>query len=130
MKKVAFCTLGCKVNQYETNAMEEKLIKAGYEVVDFEDKADIYVINTCTVTNMSDKKSRQMIRKAKQFNPEAIVVAVGCYAQVSKEKLEAVKEVDLILGNNEKKEKQITIYTKIRPLKGLIFIAILLNLFL
>ena len=104
MKKVAFCTLGCKVNQYETNAMEEKFINSGYEIVDFSDKADIYIINTCTVTNMSDKKSRQMLRKAKQINPKAVVVAVGCYAQVSKEKLEEVDEVDLILGNNEKKE--------------------------
>ena len=104
MKKVAFCTLGCKVNQYETNAMEEKFINAGYEIVDFEQKADIYVINTCTVTNMSDKKSRQMIRRAKQLNSNAIVVAVGCYAQVSKEKLEEIEELDLILGNNEKKE--------------------------
>jgi len=104
MKKVAFCTLGCKVNQYETNAMEESFINSGYEIVNFEEKADIYVINTCTVTNMSDKKSRQMLRKAKQLNKKAIVVAVGCYAQVSKEKLEGLEEVDLILGNNEKKE--------------------------
>lgn len=104
MKKVAFCTLGCKVNQYETNAMEEKFINSGYEVVAFDQVADIYVINTCTVTNMSDKKSRQMIRKAKQLNEDSIVVAVGCYAQVSKEKLEKIEEVDLILGNNEKKE--------------------------
>jgi len=104
MKKVAFCTLGCKVNQYETNAMEESFINSGYEIVNFEEKADIYVINTCTVTNMSDKKSRQMIRKAKQLNQGAIVVAVGCYAQVSKDKLEEIEEVDLILGNNEKKE--------------------------
>ena len=104
MKKVAFCTLGCKVNQYETNAMEKTFINSGYQVVKFEEKADIYVINTCTVTNMSDKKSRQMIRKAKQQNLDAIVVAVGCYAQVSKDKLEEIKEVDIILGNNEKKE--------------------------
>ena len=104
MKKVAFCTLGCKVNQYETNAMEESFAGSGYEIVNFEEKADIYVINTCTVTNMSDKKSRQMIRKAKQLNADAIVVAVGCYAQVSKENLEKIEEVDLILGNNEKKE--------------------------
>ena len=104
MKKVAFCTLGCKVNQYETNAMEQNFITSGYEIVNFEEKADIYVINTCTVTNMSDKKSRQMIRKTKQLNKEAIVVATGCYAQVSKEQLEQIKEVDLILGNNEKKE--------------------------
>ena len=77
MKKVAFCTLGCKVNQYETNAMEEKMIQAGYEIVSFEDVADIYVINTCTVTGIADKKSRQMIRRAKQNNPNAIVVAAG-----------------------------------------------------
>ncbi len=104
MKKVAFCTLGCKVNQYETNAMEKAFVEAGYEIVNFEEKADVYVINTCTVTNMSDKKSRQMIRKAKQLNNKAIVVATGCYVQVSKEKLEEIEEVDLILGNNEKKE--------------------------
>lgn len=104
MKKVAFCTLGCKVNQYETNAMEQAFIKTGYKVVEFGDIADVYVINTCTVTSMSDKKSRQMIRKAKQLNNNSIVVAVGCYAQVSKEKLEEIEEVDLILGNNEKKD--------------------------
>lgn len=104
MRKVAFCTLGCKVNQYETNAMEQAFIKSGYEIVEFDTKSDIYVINTCTVTNMSDKKSRQMIRKAKQLNKNSIVVAVGCYAQVSKEKLEEIEELDLILGNNEKKE--------------------------
>ena len=104
MKKVAFCTLGCKVNQYETNAMEQAFIKEGYEIVSFDELADVYVINTCTVTNMSDKKSRQMIRKAKQLNNNSIVVAVGCYAQVSKEKLEEIEEVDLILGNNEKKD--------------------------
>ena len=75
MKTVAFCTLGCKVNQYETNAMMQKMIEAGYEVVDFETKADIYIINTCTVTNMADKKSRQIIRQAKAHNPDAIVVA-------------------------------------------------------
>ena len=104
MKKVAFCTLGCKVNQYETNAMQEQFINSGYEIVDFEEKADIYIINTCTVTNVSDKKSRQMIRKAKQSNRDSVVIAVGCYAQVSKEKLEEIEEVDVILGNNEKKE--------------------------
>ena len=76
MKTVAFCTLGCKVNQYETNAMIEKFLNAGYKEVSFEEKADIYVINTCTVTNMSDNKSRQMLRRAKQLNSNAIVVAV------------------------------------------------------
>ena len=75
MKKVAFCTLGCKVNQYETNAMQESFKKSGYEIVDFEGNADVYVINTCTVTNMSDKKSRQMLRRAKQLNSNSIVVA-------------------------------------------------------
>lgn len=104
MKKVAFCTLGCKVNQYETNAMEQKFIQAGYQIKNFNEKADIYIINTCTVTNMSDKKSRQMIRKAKQLNKDAIVVAVGCYVQTAKEELENIKELDLILGNNEKKD--------------------------
>ena len=84
MKKVAFYTLGCKVNQYETNAMKEKFIMAGYKVVEFEEKADIYIINTCTVTNMSDKKSRQMIRKAKQLNSNAIVVAVRMLCSNSK----------------------------------------------
>ena len=87
MKQVAFCTLGCKVNQYETNAMEEKLIKAGYKIVNFEQQANIYIINTCTVTNMSDKKSRQMIRKAKQTNPNAIVVAVRLLCTGGKRKI-------------------------------------------
>lgn len=104
MKTVAFCTLGCKVNQYETNAMMQKMIEAGYEVVDFETKADIYIINTCTVTNMADKKSRQMLRRVKEINPEAILVAVGCYAQVAKEKLDQIPEIDLILGINEKND--------------------------
>ena len=104
MKTVAFCTLGCKVNQYETNAMMQKMIEAGYKVVDFETKADIYIINTCTVTNMADKKSRQMLRRVKEINPEAILVAVGCYAQVAKEKLEQIAEIDLILGINEKND--------------------------
>lgn len=104
MKTVAFCTLGCKVNQYETNAMRQKMIEAGYKVVDFEEKADIYIINTCTVTNMADKKSRQMLRRVKDINPQAILVAVGCYAQVAKEKLEQIPEIDLILGINEKND--------------------------
>ena len=101
-KTVAFCTLGCKVNQYETNAMMQNFIEAGYAIVEFEEKADIYVINTCTVTNMADKKSRQMLRRVKEINPDSILVAVGCYAQVAKEKLEDIPEIDLILGVNEK----------------------------
>lgn len=101
-KKVAFCTLGCKVNQYETNAMIQKFLDKNYKVVEFEEVADIYVINTCTVTNMADKKSRQMIRRVKQLNPESVLVAVGCYAQVGKEELEKIEEIDLILGTSEK----------------------------
>ena len=103
-KTIAFCTLGCKVNQYETNAMIEQFIKKGYKTVEFNEKADIYVINTCTVTNMADRKSRQMLRKVKQINPKAILVACGCYAQVSREELEKIPEIDLILGTNEKNE--------------------------
>ena len=103
-RKVAFCTLGCKVNQYETNAMIQEFIKNGYIVVDFDEKADVYVVNTCTVTNMADRKSRQMLRKVKELNPYAILAAVGCYAQVSKEELEKIPEIDLILGTNKKNE--------------------------
>lgn len=103
-KSVAFITLGCKVNQYETNAMTQQFINCGYEVVPYHEKADIYVINTCTVTNMSDRKSRQMLRRVKESNPNGIVVAVGCYAQVAKNELEKIEEIDLILGNNEKKK--------------------------
>ena len=91
-KKVAFYTLGCKVNQYETNAIAQKFIEKGYTKVEFNAKADIYIINTCTVTSMADKKSRQIIRQAKTHNPKAIVVATGCYAQVSKEELEKMTE--------------------------------------
>ena len=104
MKTVAFITLGCKVNQYETNAMTQQFIEKGYEVVDHTQKADIYIVNTCTVTNMSDRKSRQMLRRVKELNKEAIVVACGCYAQVAKEELEKIEEINLVLGNNEKKD--------------------------
>ena len=76
IKKVAFCTLGCKVNQYETNGMMQKFLNEGYEIVDFDDFADIYIVNTCTVTNMADKKSRQMLRRVKEINPEGIIIAV------------------------------------------------------
>ena len=104
MKKVAFITLGCKVNQYETNAMAQEFLRKGYEVVEHTEFADIYVINTCTVTNMSDRKSRQMLRRVKELNKDGIVVACGCYAQVAKSELEKIEEVDLLLGNNEKKD--------------------------
>ncbi len=104
MKKVAFYTLGCKVNQYETNAMIELFIKKGYEIVDFDDISDIYIINTCTVTNMSDRKSRQIIRRVKQINPESLLVVTGCYAQVAAKELETIEEIDLIVGNTEKND--------------------------
>lgn len=103
MKKVAFYTLGCKVNQYETNAMIEKFINKKYGIVDFEEVADIYIVNTCTVTNVSDRKSRQIIRRAKQINPDSLLVVTGCYAQVGAKELEQIKEIDLIVGNSEKK---------------------------
>jgi threonylcarbamoyladenosine tRNA methylthiotransferase MtaB len=102
MLKVAFHTLGCKVNQYETESMMGQFQKKGYDIVDFHDTADIYVINTCTVTHLSDRKSRQMLRRAKRTNPEALVVAVGCYAQIAPEVLQSITEVDLILGNIDK----------------------------
>ncbi len=103
MKKVAFYTLGCKVNQYETNKMMNLMQEAGYQVVDFEEKADVYIINTCTVTNMSDRKSRQIFRRAKELNQDAKICVVGCYAQVAKEELEKEDEIDLILGTNDRK---------------------------
>ena len=103
-KKVVFITLGCKVNQYETNAMSEKFIEAGYNVIENTQEADICIINTCSVTNISDRKSRQMIRKVKEKNPEAIVIATGCYAQVAKEEVSQMPEVDIVIGNNEKKD--------------------------
>lgn len=95
---------GCKVNQYETNAMAEQFIDNNYEIVNFEEFADVYIINTCTVTNMSDRKSRQIIRRAKQINSNSILVATGCYAQTAKEELEKITDIDLIVGNTEKKD--------------------------
>lgn len=102
MKKVAFYTLGCKVNQYETEVMEEKFEKKGYKVVNPEEKADIYVINTCTVTNLGDRKSRQFIRRAKKNNKNAVIAVVGCYAQVSPKEVSNIKEVDVIMGTKNK----------------------------
>ena len=96
---------GCKVNQYETNAMTQKFKEAGYEIVNINDDiSDICIVNTCTVTNMSDRKSRQALRKVKEKNHNAIIVAVGCYAQVAKEELEKMPEIDVVLGNEEKKD--------------------------
>ena len=103
MKKVSFYTLGCKVNQYETNAMAQKFKEAGYEIVDMNDDiSDICIVNTCTVTNMSDRKSRHSLRRVKEKNPSAIIAAVGCYAQVAKNDLEKMSEIDIVLGNEEK----------------------------
>lgn len=101
-RTVAFYTLGCKVNQYETNAMEQQFIQNNYKIVENTEKADIYVINTCTVTNMADRKSRQMLRRVKEINQSAVIVVCGCYAQVAKKELEQIPEVDIILGINEK----------------------------
>lgn len=100
--KVAFHTLGCKVNQHDSAIMAALFQDAGYTIVDFNDKADVYVVNTCTVTHLSDRKSRQMIRRAAGENPDATVVVCGCYAQTAKNELEALDEVDLIIGTNER----------------------------
>ena len=110
-KKVAFYTLGCKVNQYETEIIKKDFIENGYEEVKFEDNADIYVINTCTVTNIADKKNKTMLRRAKKTNPEAVVIATGCYAQTNLEDLKELEEVDYIIGN-VKKENVYEIFSK------------------
>lgn len=102
MKKVALHNLGCKVNTYETDAMTQSLKEHGYEIVPFEEGADIYIINTCSVTNIADRKSRQMLHKAKKMNPSAIVVATGCYVQTAGEEILADKSIDLVIGNNNK----------------------------
>ena len=104
MKKVAFITLGCKVNQYETNAMIQEFVQNGYTIVENDEKADIYVVNTCTVTNMSDRKSRQMLRRVKEINNDSIIVACGCYVQVAKEEVQKIEEINITIGNNEKKD--------------------------
>ena len=104
MRRAAFHTLGCKVNAYETEAMEQLLEQAGYEIVPFKEGADAYIINTCSVTNVADKKSRQMIHRARKLNPDAVVVAVGCYVQAAGEELRADGTIDLIIGNNKKKD--------------------------
>lgn len=100
--KVAFHTLGCKVNQYETEAMAKDFKARGYEVVDEKDFADVYIINTCTVTAIADKKSRQYIRRMKKVNPDSIVAVTGCYAQIKPEEVSAVDGVDIVAGTNEK----------------------------
>lgn len=100
--KVAFSTLGCRVNQYESEAMAEKFIREGYEVVDYSEVADVYVINTCTVTNMGDKKSRQIISRARRLNDKAIIAVVGCYSQMAPKEISAIEGVDVVLGTRNK----------------------------
>lgn len=102
MKKAAFYTLGCKVNQYETEAMTESFENAGYEIVDYSEFADVYIINTCTVTNMGDRKSRQIIRRARERNPEALVAVVGCYSQIAPGEVLEIPEVSLVVGTDER----------------------------
>lgn len=104
MKKIALHNLGCKVNSYEIEVMQENLEKNGYKIVPFAPGADIYIINTCTVTNIADRKSRQMLHKAKKMNPEAVVVAVGCYVQTGTENVKQDECIDLAVGNNKKKD--------------------------
>ncbi|MGV8983212.1 tRNA (N(6)-L-threonylcarbamoyladenosine(37)-C(2))-methylthiotransferase MtaB [Clostridium sp.] len=100
--KIAIATLGCRVNQYESEAMVEKFIREGYEVAEFHEFSDVYVINTCTVTNMGDKKSRQMIGRARRKNSEAIIAVVGCYAQIAVEEVSSIEGVDVVLGSRNK----------------------------
>ncbi len=102
MKKAALHNLGCKVNAYETEAMQQMLEEAGYEIVPFTEKADVYVINTCSVTNIADRKSRQMLHRAKKLNPEAAVVAAGCYVQTKEDEAQKDSAVDILIGNNQK----------------------------
>ena len=101
-KKAALHNLGCKVNAYETEAMQELLEQNGYEIVPFKEGADVYIINTCTVTNVADRKSRQMLHKARKMNPDAVVVATGCYVQARGEDIDPC--VDIVVGNNKKKD--------------------------
>ena len=104
MKKAALHNLGCKVNAYETEAMQQMLEEAGYEIVPFHEKADIYIVNTCSVTNIADRKSRQMLHRAKKLNPDSIVIAAGCYVQTSGEKAAQDDRIDILIGNNRKKD--------------------------
>lgn len=104
MKSVAFHNLGCKVNSYETDVMQQKLLENGFCIVPFDEKADVYVINTCSVTNIADRKSRQMLHRAKKQNPDAVVVAVGCYVETDPERIRLDPAIDLAIGNNRKNE--------------------------
>ncbi|MGL5056711.1 MAG: tRNA (N(6)-L-threonylcarbamoyladenosine(37)-C(2))-methylthiotransferase MtaB, partial [Fusobacteriaceae bacterium] len=101
-KKVAFYTLGCKVNQYETESIRNQLINLGYQDTEFEEYADIYIINSCTVTSIADKKTRNMMRRAKKINPKCLVILTGCYAQTNSKELMEIEEIDYVVGNKDK----------------------------
>ena len=117
-KKAALHNLGCKVNAYETEAMQELLEQNGYEIVPFKEGADVYIINTCTVTNVADRKSRQMLHKARKMNPDAVVVATGCYVQARGEDIDPC--VDIVVGNNKKKDLISTMRKNMRTCRSLI----------
>jgi threonylcarbamoyladenosine tRNA methylthiotransferase MtaB len=101
-KKAAITTLGCKLNQYDSERIREQLMRRGYDIVDFGEVADLYVVNSCTVTSKSDRDARRLARQGKRRNPESVVVLTGCYAEVAPEKLAAIAEIDIVLGNTEK----------------------------
>ncbi len=122
MKKAAFYTLGCKVNQYETEAMAELFQNSGYTVCDFSDRADIYVINTCSVTNMGDRKSRQIIRRAKKINPDAIIVVTGCYAQTAPDEVLAIEGVNLVIGTKDRKNI-VSLVENLRPEENINYVS-------
>ena len=103
MRKAALHNLGCKVNAYETESMQQLLEQAGYEIVPFEETADVYVVNTCSVTNIADRKSRQMLHRARKKNPDSVVVAAGCYVQTAQEQAKE-ESIDILIGNNKKHE--------------------------
>ena len=114
MKKAALHNLGCKVNAYETEAMQQMLEDAGYEIVPFSEVADVYVINTCSVTNMADRKSRQMLHHAKKMNPQAAVVAAGCYVQTKEAESSLDESIDIVIGNNKTIAGEISCYLYIK----------------
>lgn len=119
MKNVALHNLGCKVNSYELDVVQQMLQENGYNIVSFDEKADIYIVNTCTVTNMADRKSRQMLHRAKTLNPDSVVIAIGCYVQTGKEDVVLDESIDLAIGNNRKKDIVIIIENYLKE-KGLL----------
>lgn len=119
MKNVALHNLGCKVNSYELDVVQQMLQENGYNIVSFDEKADIYIVNTCTVTNMADRKSRQMLHRAKSLNPDSVVIAIGCYVQTGKEDVVLDESIDLAIGNNRKKDIVIIIENYLKE-KGLL----------